>query len=290
MQEPVHLSLVLPVYHCAGRLERTLDELAKFLDGAPHASEVVLVDDRGRHPHATALLRQFAARPDVRLLENDRNRGKGYSVRRGMLAARGRHRVFTDSDLAYPLREVRRITDALEQGADVAIACRVHPDSAYELHSDYLHYFYTRHAMSRAFNRLVRFALLPGVLDTQAGLKGFTADAARAIFPQVRIAGFGFDLECLYLARRLALRVEQVPVSFRYDDEPSTVRFLRDAGTMIADLARIRLRGLTAAYDRAPQSRTSAPSALSAPSAPSASSATVHGITFQAESAGALPE
>jgi dolichyl-phosphate beta-glucosyltransferase len=244
----VELSLVVPVHHCAGDLAPTLHALACFLDGCPVTTELVLVDDRGTHPGAAALLRDLARRHDVRLLENSRNEGKGYSVRRGMLAAVGRHRIFTDADLAYPLSEVWKISDALEGGADVAIACRALSESRYELASRYLPYFYTRHLLSRTFNRVVRATLLPGILDTQAGLKGFTAAAARAVFPSVRIAGFGFDLECLYVARLRELIVEQVPVCYRCDDEPSTVRFARDGRRMLGDLARIRWRSLTGAY------------------------------------------
>ena len=244
----VELSLVVPVHHCAGDLRAALSTMARFLDDSPVTTELVLVDDRGTDPRAGELLREFAMRPDVRLLENARNRGKGYSVRRGMLAAIGRHRVFTDADLAYPLSEVWKIHDALERGADVAIASRALTESRYELASAYLPYFYTRHLLSRTFNRLVRVTLLPGILDTQAGLKGFTARAARDVFSRVRIAGFGFDLECLYLARRRGLRVQQVPVRYRCDDEPSTVRFARDGSRMLGDLARIRWRSLTGAY------------------------------------------
>lgn len=245
----VDLSLVVPVYHCAGRLDGSLAALEAFLDAAPVACELVLVNDRGTDASAGRLLRAFATRRDVRLLENDRNRGKGYSVRRGMLAAAGRHRVFTDVDLAYPLDEIWSISSALARGADVAIACRVLGRSCYEMSAACLKYLYTRHLMSRVFNRLVRCTLLPGVLDTQAGLKGYTARATREVFSRVRIAGFGFDLECLYVARRLGFRMKQVPVRFRYDDEPSTVRFVRDAGTMAADLVRIRWRALAGAYD-----------------------------------------
>jgi dolichyl-phosphate beta-glucosyltransferase len=140
---------------------------------------------------------------------------------------------------------------ALQRGADVAIACRVLPESEYVMPSRYLRYLYTRHLLSRAFNKLVRFALLPGVLDTQAGLKGYTACAARKVFSRMTIAGFGFDLECLFVARQLTLRIEQIPVRFRYHDEPSTVNFVRDAGTMAADLARIRWRGWIGEYGSA---------------------------------------
>lgn len=248
----VDLTLVVPVYHCAGLLDRTLGELDHFLDSAPISCELILIDDRGTSPGATKRLRRFATRSGARLLENDRNRGKGYSVRRGMLAGRGRHRVFTDADLAYPLGEIWKITGALERGADVGVACRALAGSRSEATGAYPRYFHLRHVMSRAFNGLVRITLLPGMFDTQAGLKGYTARAAHEIFSRVSIDGFGFDLECLYLARRLGLVVEQVPVRFRCDAEPSTVRFVRDARTMTADLARIRWRGLTGEYDVRP--------------------------------------
>lgn len=245
----VELSLVVPVHHCGGPLDRNLAQLTAFLDASPVSAELVLVDDRGTDASAARLLRALARRPDVTLLENDRNQGKGYSVTRGMLAARGRHRVFTDADLAYPLTEVWKITDALERGADVAIACRVLAESDYEVRARYLPYFYVRHLMSRGFNRMVRATLLPGILDTQAGLKGFTARAVRDIFPRVTIAGFGFDLECLFLARRLGLTIEQVPVRYRYDEEPTTVRFGRDGRRMAGDVARIRWRALSGRYE-----------------------------------------
>jgi dolichyl-phosphate beta-glucosyltransferase len=245
------VSLIVPVHHCNGSLARTIDGCGKFLDAADGRCELILVDDHGSDPRASLLLSRFAQREEVRLLRNDRNRGKGYSVKQGMVAACGRFRVFTDADLAYPLEEVWRIVAALDRGADVAVACRVLPQSRYEMTANYLRYFYTRHAMSRAFNRLVRLTLLPGVLDTQAGLKGYTATAAREVFSRVSIPGFGFDLECLFVARSLGLRVEQLPVRFRYDDEPSTVRFIRDAVTMTSDLARIRFRGWTGEYAQA---------------------------------------
>ena len=244
----VELSLVVPVHHRAGDIASALAALAGFLDDSPVTTELVLVDDRGSHPDAPRLLRELARRPDVRLIRNARNEGKGFSVRRGMLAAVGRHRIFTDADLAYPLGEVWKISDALERGADVAIACRALSESRYELASRYLPYFYTRHLLSRTFNRVVRAALLPGILDTQAGLKGFTAAAARHVFPRVQIPGFGFDLECLYLARMLGFSVDQVPVRYRCDDEPTTVRFARDGRRMLGDLARIRWRALTGQY------------------------------------------
>src|SRR2546429_2624366 len=157
-----------------------------------------------------------------------------------MAAARGARRVFTDADLAYPVAEIDAMVRELDGGADVAIACRVLPESRYLMSPSFFHYLYTRHLMSRLFNRVVRVALLPGILDTQAGLKAFTARAAELIFPRLTVAGFGFDVELLYIARKHGLRVRQTAVQYRYDDEPSTVRFATDAAAMLRDLARIR--------------------------------------------------
>src|SRR5207253_1905389 len=125
------------------------------------------------------------------LLRNDANRGKGFSVARGMAAAQGARRVFTDADLAYPVEEIDHMVRELDGGADVAIACRVLPESRYLMSPSFFHYLYTRHLMSRLFNRVVRVALLPGILDTQAGLKAFTARAAQLIFPRLTVAGVG---------------------------------------------------------------------------------------------------
>src|SRR2546423_14530105 len=157
-----------------------------------------------------------------------------------MMAARGARRVFTDADLAYPVAEIDTMLRELDGGADVAIACRVLPQSRYLMSPSFFHYLYTRHVLSRLFNRVVRIALLPGILDTQAGLKAFTARAAQLIFPRLTVAGFGFDVELLYIARKHGLEVRQAAVPDRSDDEPSTVRFAADAAAMLRDLARIR--------------------------------------------------
>lgn len=239
-ESPIHLSVVVPVRNGADRLPLHLDALRRYVCGQARATELVLVDDHSE-PGAARLLADFAgALPGTTLLRNDANRGKGFSVARGMVAARGARRVFTDADLAYPVAEIDTMVHELDGGADVAIACRVLPESRYLMSPSFFHYLYTRHVLSRLFNRVVRIALLPGILDTQAGLKAFTARAAQLIFPRLTVAGFGFDVELLYIARKHGLRVRQTAVQYRYDDEPSTVRFAADAAAMLRDLARIR--------------------------------------------------
>ena len=239
-QPAIALSLIVPVRNGAERLPAHLDALREFLCGEMQPAELILVDDHSE-PVTAGLLADFArTAAGVRLLCNDANRGKGFSVARGMAVARGACRVFTDADLAYPVAEIAKIVRDLEAGSDVAIACRVLPESRYLMSPSFFHYLYTRHVMSRVFNRVVRTALLPGILDTQAGLKGFTAPAAELVFPRLTIPGFGFDVEVLYIARKHGLRMKQVAVQYRYDDEPSTVRFAADAAGMVRDLMKIR--------------------------------------------------
>ncbi|MCC7194907.1 MAG: glycosyltransferase [Gemmatimonadaceae bacterium] len=243
-----HLSVVVPVYNGAARLPAALRQLAAWVDSRPYATELVFVDDHSRDD-APAVLAEFAAaRPGRSVIRNERNLGKGASVSRGMLAATGAFRVFTDADLAFPPEEIGKILADLEAGADVAIACRVLPQSRYLMSPSFFHYLYTRHLMSRAFNLMVRTTLLRGILDTQAGLKGFTARAAGIVFPRITIPRFGFDVEALFIAQRHGLSVRQAAVHFRYDEEPTTVRFARSAITMASDLAHIRINDLRGRY------------------------------------------
>lgn len=248
------LSLVIPVYNAADQLPNTLSAVDHFASRFPGRFELLFVDDCSSEVETQLILDDFVARRDyARVLRNSRNRGKGFSVARGMLAASGRHRVFTDVDLAYPLDQVDKIVGELELGADVAIACRVLPESRYLMSPTFFHYLYTRHLMSRAFNRVVQTFLLPGILDTQAGLKGFTAESAKLCFGRTTIPGFGFDIECLYIAQEHGLTIKQTPVSFRYDEEPTTVRFARDSSRMLQDIWQVRTNAWRGQYNAANQ-------------------------------------
>ncbi len=243
-----YLSIVVPSYNGAETIRSSLEQLERFRLSQPFSTELVIVDD-GSGPEAARILADFAAnRARVRLIRTDTNCGKGAAVRRGMLAAAGRFRIFTDADLAYPVCQIRRLLAELEAGADVVVANRVHPESRYNNRPPFTGYLFSRHLMSRAFNAAVRAFVLPGIHDTQAGLKGFTAGAARTIFSRLTIPRFGFDIELLVTARLHGLVMVESPVDFRYTDQPTTVRFSRDLLIMLRDLMIIRRNRRRGAY------------------------------------------
>jgi dolichyl-phosphate beta-glucosyltransferase len=242
------LSVVVPVWNGARRLAPMIEHIERFRETCALSSELILVDDCSAAPTVGVLERVAANTRGVRMVRNERNRGKGFSVRRGMLAARGAYRVFIDADLAYLPTEITKIVDALDAGAEVAIACRELPGSRYVTNSALFGYTYARHLTSRVFNLVVRHALLPGILDSQAGLKGFTAEAAECVFPLVSTAGFGFDVECLYLACTQGWRIAQTPVTVQCDDHLTTIHLGRDSIRMLRDVARIRWRARHRAY------------------------------------------
>ncbi|HVS26239.1 MAG TPA: glycosyltransferase [Burkholderiales bacterium] len=247
-ENDVYLSVVIPAWNGGERIHATIHAVAEWARTQDFRSEIVVVDD-GSNVVAAGLLSGLGeSEPKIIVLRNATNRGKGSSVARGMLAATGKYRVFIDADLAYPPSEISRIMRELEFGWDLAIACRTLPESRYVMSPGHFHYLYTRHLMSRLYNRIAQVLLLPGIHDTQAGLKGFSSAAASIVFSRLTITRFGFDLECLLIARAHNLRIIQTPVEFHYDNEPSTVRLLRDGAGMIADLAKVRFKGWRGDY------------------------------------------
>ena len=242
MGEPKH-SLIIPFYRSASFLARTLDEVLEWFDGRGESFEVLAVDDGSPDETWSTLeaYKRVHPRPELRLLRHGANRGKGQAIRTGVVAARGRFIYFTDADLTYRLSSLAGLMAALEEGADLAIGCRTHRDSRYEVAPSFFPVLFRRHLMGRFFNLLVRLFVVPGIRDTQAGLKGFTREAAARIFPLGRLNRFSFDVELLFLARKLGFTIAERGVHFVYRKEPTTVRFLRDSFKMLRDMVRIRL-------------------------------------------------
>jgi glycosyltransferase involved in cell wall biosynthesis len=180
--------------------------------------------------------------PQILLLENPGNRGKGYSVRNGMLHARGDICLFTDADLSSPMTESQKLFEAIERGADIAIGSRwlrtelqTEPQPLY------------RQAFGRIFNLALRVILGLRFADTQCGFKAFRRDAAQRIFPLQKIEGWGFDPEILFLARRAGLQVAEVPVLWAHS-EGTRLHPLRDGLRMFVEVLRIRWNAMTGGY------------------------------------------
>jgi dolichyl-phosphate beta-glucosyltransferase len=229
----VDLSVVVPAYNEEHRIGRTIERIVAYLGTRRGTSEILVVVD-GSRDRTADVARRVAGDLPLRVLDSGVNRGKGSCVRRGMLAAAGDLRVFSDADLSTPIEEVERLAAAIGRGYDVAIGSRRLPDSRVAGRQPWW-----RGAMGRVFNACVQRLVVPGIHDTQCGFKLFSADAARLIFPRQRIEHFGFDVEVLWIARRLGLRVAEIPVTW-VDDPRSTVRPLADATRMLLDLVRIR--------------------------------------------------
>jgi len=241
------LSIIIPAYNEENRLGRALERIRDFFSAEqtlPGQIEILVVDDGSTDGTARIAQDWAAAMPSVRLISNDRNRGKGYSVRRGMLEARGRVALFTDADLSSPIEELHKLLDALEAGNDVAIGSRALDRSLISIHQSVF-----REMAGILYNRLVRISMDLPLHDTQCGFKAFVRSSSRIIFEQQRIERFGFDPEILFLAKRHGLRTAEVPVRWAHD--PATkVHVFRDSLLMFGDLLRIRWNWILGRYPR----------------------------------------
>lgn len=232
-QADVILSVVIPAFNEVGRIGKTVTRVLRFLDSRDYSSELIVVLDGGRAGARQEIAGVAAGRPDVRVIDNGRNRGKGYAVRQGVQASRGRFVIFADADLSLPIEDAERFLDALRGGADLAIGSRALPESREEGEQQPV-----RHQLSRAFNWLVQAVAVPGLRDTQCGFKAFDGGKARALFRVQRVDGFGFDVEVLRIAMRWSYRIVEVAVTCEYHAS-SSVRRLRDGAAMLVDVARI---------------------------------------------------
>lgn len=241
------LSIIIPAYNEESRLPRALASIRSFLAAQSMAgdrAEVIVVDDGSKDGTARVVQEWIREMPMLRLVANGVNRGKGYSVRHGMLEARGRIALFTDADLSAPIEEAGKLVAALEQGYQVAIGSRALDRSLIAVHQSAL-----RETAGKIFNGFVR--LLTGLPfhDTQCGFKAFVREPARIVFEQQRIERFGFDPEILFLAHHHGLRAVEVPVRWAHD--PATkVHVYRDSLMMFADLLVIRWNWLLGCYPR----------------------------------------
>lgn len=236
------LSVVIPAYNEEVRCKSTLPQLWRELNRRFATFEIIVVDDGSNDGTAQVASRFSNDHHKVRLISYPDNRGKGYAVRMGVLAAKGRYILFSDADLSTPVREVRKLLKALEEGYDIAIGSRARK-AAMILERQPLY----RICMGKIFNKFVQLLTVRGISDTQCGFKCFRGEAAREIFPHCRIDGFSFDVEVLYLARQKGMRIKEVGVLWR-NSPLSKVHPVFHSLQMLRDLFVIRLHALARSY------------------------------------------
>jgi glycosyltransferase involved in cell wall biosynthesis len=241
------LSIVIPAYDEAGRIGPSLTAILDYLKAGDRHGEVLVVDD-GSTDDTVTVVEGFTARyaragAELRVLRNPGNRGKGYSIRHGMLSAGGEVVLFTDADLSAPITEAERLLRPIEAGdCDITLGSRALGYDQIKVHQSPL-----RELVGRTFNLLMRLITGLPFRDTQCGFKAFRRAAVRPVFTRQQIEGFGFDAEVLYIARKLGLRLREVPVAWSHVE--GTKVGLRSGLKAFVDLLTIRWNDLTGRYD-----------------------------------------
>jgi dolichyl-phosphate beta-glucosyltransferase len=241
--EPTY-SIVIPAYNESSRLAASLEKVLAYVHAEGWDAEVIVVND-GSRDNTAEIVRSFAARdPILRLVENPGNRGKGYSVRNGMVNARGKILLFSDADLSSPIEEAPKLLQALEGGgADIAIGSRWLRAET-QTQRQPLH----RQLFGRIFNLMLRITLGLKFKDTQCGFKAFKKPAADAIFPLQKIERWGFDPEILFLARKFGFQVKEIAVAWGHSGE-TRINPIADGFRMFLEMIRIRRNDWQGKYD-----------------------------------------
>ena len=235
----MELSVIIPAYNEEQRISNTLKESIAFLKTQGYESEIIVVDD-GSTDNTRQKVMEFS--PYARLTPVRKNKGKGYSVKEGMLFATKKWRVFMDADNSTSIKEISNFFRHLD-GNDILIGSRNLPDSVIAIKQPFL-----RSTLGKIFPLFVRLFAVRGIKDTQCGFKLFSEHAAKKIFPLTRLNRWGFDVEILFLARKKGFQIKEMPITWKNDGQ-SKVSPLKDSLDMFFDLLRIRWNWLTNKYE-----------------------------------------
>ena len=243
------LSVVVPCFNEGPQIKLFLDNIRDYLGFREFQSEILVVDDASTDDTGK-VLSEYRKKPPFRILRNSSNRGKGYSVKKGVMSSKGSYILVVDADRAYKISALDDLLTPLRKGqSHIALGNRRMSHSRFVLTPKYLPYVYVRHLTGVMFNLIVRLTVLPGFTDTQCGCKCFTRKAALDIFSRLKIPGFCFDVEVLALAVKLGYDCLDVPVTFYYYGEPSSIRIFPHMFHFLRDLFLIRRNTVLGVYD-----------------------------------------
>ena len=237
-------SIVIPAYNESARIPGTLRSVVECVRASGWPAEIIVVDDGSKDATAEVVRAIAADAPEIRLVQNPGNRGKGYSVRNGLLQALGEIVMFTDADLSAPIEEAERLFAAIADGADIAIGSRWLERTRQTIRQPLYRQFF-----GRCFNGVTRAVMGLPFADTQCGFKAFTRTAAQTVFQLQTIDRWGFDPEILFIALKRGFRIDEVPVSWAHD-ERSRMSYLKDGLRMLEDIAIVRWNALLGRYGR----------------------------------------
>ena len=242
------LSVILPAFNEEATIGAVLQDIKHYLEQQNYDAEIIVVDDASTDS-TYQVLSQFNKSHPIRILRNSSNAGKGYSVKKGIMASSGRFLLVMDADGAYTLSSLNDFLVPLLEGKyHVAVGNRRLHSSRFVMSPTHLPYVYVRHLIGLAFNMFSKVIVLQKITDTQCGYKCFCREAAMEIFRLQRLKGFCFDVEVLFLAKKLGYRCVEVPVTFHYDGERSSVRLLPHSLYYVLDLVKIRLNDTLGRY------------------------------------------
>jgi glycosyltransferase involved in cell wall biosynthesis len=238
-------SIVIPAYNESARIGDALERVLGCVESSGWDADVLVIDDGSTDATSAIVQRWMQGHERLHLVQNEGNRGKGYSVRNGLLQAAGEVVMFTDADLSAPIEEAGLLFAAIDAGADVAIGSRWLDKQKQTVHQPLYRRFF-----GRCFNWVTRRVIGLPFRDTQCGFKAFRREAAQTIFRLQSIERWGFDPEILFIARKLGYKIVEVPVTWGHD-ERSRISYLRDGTKMLQEMAEIRANSLRGRYDQA---------------------------------------
>jgi len=236
------LSIIIPAFNEEHRLPRALEQIFGFLNEQSYSAEVLIVEN-GSNDQTFELAQKFAAQYQNLHIFQEKTRGKGNAVKRGMLEARGKYRFLCDADLSMPIAEITKFLPPALNGTDIAIASREVEGAVRYDEPQY------RHFTGRIFNNLIRLLVLPDLQDTQCGFKCFRAEVAEEVFRYQTLTGWSFDVEILYIAQRKGYRIREIPINWHFKAD-TKISIVQDSWQMFLDLLIIRRNAKRGLYDQ----------------------------------------
>ena len=239
------ISIVIPAFNEGELIAKTIRGLFAYLDDHFSSAEIILVDDGSTDETAVLAQKEFPrTNPQITLalLQNQKNKGKGYAIQRGMFAAKGEVCIFMDADSPFELDALSFIADLIQASNPIVVGARDLPGSTL------VNVPFMRFLAGQLFSVLVQLFAVKGIRDTQCGLKGFCAKAVKEIFPLITLHDFAFDVELLFIAQRLGYEIKRIPVRMTGFRGDSRVNLLKDSLIMFFDLFKIRINAMRGLY------------------------------------------